>query len=53
MYSETFSVGVPQLEITGLPDILANLSCILGKKVNLPKVGCFLKIVGKILELPF
>ena len=30
-YSETLSVGVPQLEITGLPGTLANLFCILGK----------------------
>ena len=43
---------VPKLEITGLHGILAKLLYILGK-LELPKVGCFRKIVGKIVELTF
>ena len=47
-HSETIPVRVPELEITGYPGILANLSYIFGKKV-----GSLLKIVGKILKFTF
>ena len=40
--SETFSVGVPQLEITGLPRTLKRPLWIFGSRYNLPKLHAFL-----------
>ena len=49
-YSETFSVGVPQFDMTGLPGTLNNRLCILGKKYNFPKLVVFLLLQVKYLS---
>ena len=37
-YSETVSVGVPQLNITGLPGTALKRLCILGRKYYFPRL---------------
>ena len=43
-YSETFSVGVPQFDITGLPGTALRRLCILGRKYNFQRLVAFLKL---------
>ena len=44
-YYETFSVGVPQFDITGLPDVELKSLCILRRKYNFPRLVAFLKLL--------
>ena len=45
--SETFSVGVPQFEITGLPGTSYNLLWILGRRYIFPRLVVFLYLYVK------
>ena len=52
-YSETFPIGVPQLDITGLPKKALKCLFILGKKKKVHEIGSCLKIVSKVFKLFF
>ena len=43
-YSETFSVGVPEFDITGLPGTELKRLCILWRKYNFPILVALLKL---------
>ena len=48
--SETFSVGLPQFEITSLPGTFSKRLWILGNKYSLPKFVAFLNSIVKYLS---
>ena len=49
--SDTFPVGVPHLEMTGLPGKFLRRLWILGNRYNFPKLVVFLYLEEKYLKL--
>ena len=48
--SDTFSVGEPQFEITGLPGTSDRPLCILGNRYNWPRLEVFLNSLEKYFK---